>query len=89
METPQLPSSDHDLLVTLVANMQAMREDFRLFSTNFSTQLSDHEARLRVAEQTTNELLGSRNALRWMVSIAAAIGGLAGPLVAYIIGSRR
>lgn len=84
-----LPQTEHDMLVTLVADVRNLSADFKNMNSNMVTQLNDHETRIRAAENINAELLGSRNALRWMVAIASAIGAVAGPLVAYIIGSSK
>lgn len=52
MEPIMQAQSDHDLLVTLVANVGSMREEMRQNSMQVTTQASDHETRIRLLERT-------------------------------------
>jgi len=67
MEQTQMQSqSDHDLLVTLVANVGSMRDEMRQNSVTVTTQASDHEARIRVLEQTAINQKGATDGRKEM-----------------------
>ena len=52
METPRLPTTDHDMLVTLVAHVEAIREDLRATNLAMTTKAEDHEHRIRRIEKS-------------------------------------
>lgn len=43
--------TDHDLLITLISEVKALREDIARVGDTTATKLGDHEARLRSLEQ--------------------------------------
>ncbi len=86
METSLNPA-DHDLLVTLVANVGSMRDEMRQNNLQSTTQAADHEARLRVLEKNATSQAGTNEARKQMSStvkwvIATLIATLAVMLTA-------
>ena len=44
-------SGDHDLLITLVAKVDGVKEDIRILNDGTSTKIADHETRIRGLEK--------------------------------------
>lgn len=70
----QQMQSDHDLLVTLVAKVDA-----------FIAGQTDHEARLRVLEKSENRNEGAQGASKGFVATLIAIMAVAEPIVFWLI----
>lgn len=62
--------TDHDLLITLISEVKALRDDLKRTSDSSKSITDDHEIRLRGLEQT-----------RWTAAGAAAIIGASIPLL--------
>jgi hypothetical protein len=46
----QTPTNDHDILITLVAEVKGLREDIKEIKDGTTLKISDHETRLRRLE---------------------------------------
>jgi hypothetical protein len=80
-QTTMQSQSDHDLLVTLVANVGSMRDEMRQNSVTVTTQASDHEARLRVLEQSAITQKGANDGRREM---SGTVKWIIGTLIAAV-----
>lgn len=52
-------SGDHDLLITLVAKVDGVKEDIRVLNDGTSAKISDHETRLRALEKIQESSSGT------------------------------
>ena len=77
-------SEDHVAIATLVVSVQALdtkftekfadiKSDIRALSDGTSTQLADHEKRLRVTEQYQQNLVGKLSAIVGVITIGVSI----------------
>lgn len=88
-----LSSSDHDLLIQISVTQTAMREEMRQTNTQSTTQLADHEARIRVLERNDDTKSGSRQgtsgSIKWILAILGTVAGVAEPLLMLYIGLHK
>jgi len=66
-------SGDHDLLITLVAKVDGVKEDIRVLNDGTSTKISDHETRIRGLEKIQEASSGSISLTNRIVMGACAI----------------
>lgn len=74
--------SDHDLLVTLVANVGTMREEMRQNNLQFNTQASDHEMRIRALERISINTGGEKQGRHEMSNAVKGVIGVLTSLLA-------
>lgn len=87
MEQP-MQQSDHDLLVTLVAKVDA-------FIAGQVAAQNDHEARIRVLEQNNTSLQGSSqgrkevsSTVKWIIGTLIGAVGVAIAIISVLISQR-
>ena len=66
-------SGDHDLLITLVAKVDGVKEDIRVLNDGTSAKISDHETRIRGLEKIQESSSGSISLTNKIVMGACAI----------------
>lgn len=81
VEIEKLQRDDHDRLVRLEGKI----DTFILMQTATSTEVADHEQRLRVAETNYTDLNGTIRGLRWALGAVFAIAGLIEPLILFFV----
>jgi hypothetical protein len=84
----QMQQSDHDLLVTLVAKVDA-------FISGQNATQSDHESRIRVLEQANTVQQGSSqarkdvsNTTKWVIGTLIGLLGLAVAGIGILLGTK-
>lgn len=76
-----MQQSDHDLLVTLVAKVDA-------FIAGQAAAQNDHESRIRVLESGANTTQGTTTATKWVVGVAFLAVGILEPLLLWVVGKQ-
>lgn len=72
----QQMQSDHDLLVTLVANVSSMRDEMRQNSSQVTITTTDHETRIRLLQNDNAVLRGQIDGAAKSAKVAYTIFGL-------------
>lgn len=73
MDQPGLNPADHDLLLKLSENVSALRNEVRDVTQRLGSQLSDHEARLRLQEAATDRNEGAWRMSRWLIAASSVL----------------
>lgn len=85
MEQRESMQTDHDLLITLIANVNSMRDEMRSNNTQFSTQVSDHEARIRLLERGADTAKGMSSGSKSVISAAFLVVGVVEPIILWVV----
>lgn len=87
--------TDHDLLVTLAATMGGLHGDFTGLRTELSSyrlevgsQIQAHNKAIQDLQNANAKMSGVLEALRWLIALVGVIGGIAGPVVAWLVAKR-
>lgn len=88
MDKQNQPDSDHDLLIRIDARMESFVTEVRTQNQQFTSQVNDHEARMRVLESNDDRREGSVRALRLMVGAVGVIVGLIEPVALFYLGNK-
>lgn len=90
-----VPASDHDLLIQLTVNVSSMRDEIRQNAAQVNSQVTDHETRIRVLEQATNNQQGvnlSRkemsSTVKWVIGTLVATLALAATTIGILVAQK-
>ena len=67
------PSADHDLLIRLNENVNALRVDVANITSGLSSQITDHESRLRVHSASLERQEGASKQMQLIMVISGTI----------------
>lgn len=85
-ETPinPLTTNDHDLLIRVSTQVEGLTHEIRAYNTSITSQLADHEARLRVQESETQKTQGAQRFQRNYLNTVVVLGTIVLAVVAIV-----
>ncbi len=86
MTDDQQKQSDHDTLTRLETKFDAFAIEMRAAYIGVTTNVSDHEARIRVLEKSAEQVISSTRAVGIIASLVGAFIGATASIVVIISG---
>lgn len=73
MDTELSKMNDHDLLVTMHEQIKGIKSDIKEIKDGTSTQLKDHEDRIRILETDNSSFKGKYAIVAFIVTVIVSI----------------
>lgn len=71
-------------LARIDTTLNAFVAEVRQSSTESAQRMTDHEVRLRALEKLNNELQGSRDSMKALITVIGVIAGIVEPMILYV-----